>query len=237
MQRSLIAFFALVIAFPIALTANAAKYAEEEVSNGGAVQGTITYSGSIKMRTVLPTKDKEICGKPRKVPTVVVGAGGTVQDAVVFIKDIDKGKPWPEMARPVIDQEGCIFDPHVQVARRGKVDIINSDPVLHNTHGYYGKATAFNVALPFKDAKVTKVLKRTGPVKTDCDAHGWMLGWLYVVANPYFMQTGADGNYTIGDLPAGDYTLVVWQESVGEKEFPVSISAGETTELSIELSK
>ena len=42
---------------------------------------------------------------------------------------------------------------HVQVARRGKIDIVNSDPILHNTHGYYGKRTAFNVALPIQDGK------------------------------------------------------------------------------------
>ena len=235
MRRSLQILFGFALAILLATTANAAKYAEEAVSNGGAVQGTITYNGVIEMRTALPTKDKEVCGKPRKIPLVMVGDGGAVQDAVVYIKDVAAGKPWGEMQKPLINNVACIFEPHVQVARRGKVDILNSDPVLHNTHGYYGKATAFNVALPFEGAKVTETLRRLGPVKTDCDAHGWMLGWVVVVPNPYYMQTGADGMYSLTDVPPGDYTLVVWQEQVGETEIPITVKAGETTELSVEL--
>lgn len=235
MRRSLQTILTLSLALLFATTANAAKYVEEAVSGGGAVQGMITYNGVVKNRTVLPTKDKEVCGKARKIPLVMVGDGGAVQDAVVYLKDVAKGKAWPDMGRPVVNNIACIFEPHVQVARRGKVDLLNSDPVLHNTHGYYGKATAFNVALPFKDAQVTKILKRTGPVRTDCDAHGWMLGWVIVVPNPYFMQTGSDGMYSLTDVPPGDYTLVVWQEQIGETEMSVSVKAGETTELSIEL--
>ena len=237
MRRSLLAFFSLILILSVPFAANAAKYAEEAVSNGGTIHGVITYQGAVKMRTVLPTKDKEVCGSTRKIPLVTIGEGGAVQDSVVYLKDVATGKAWPEMGRPVINNVGCIFKPHVQVARRGKVDIHNSDPVLHNTHGFYGKATAFNVALPFKDARVTKTLKRIGPVRTDCDAHGWMLGWVIVVPNPYFMQTGTDGMYTISDVPPGDYTLVVWQEMLGETEVPVTVSAGATTELSIELGK
>ncbi len=224
-----------VLAALFALPAQAAKYQEMEVADGGSISGQVTYTGRVKMRTVLPTKDKEVCGKARKEPTILVGEGGAVQDAVVYIKEIASGKAWPEMARPVINNVDCIFEPRVQVAKRGKVDILNSDPVLHNSHGYYGKATAFNVALPFKDAKVTKILKRNGVVRTDCDAHGWMLGWVVVVPNPYHMQTGADGNFMIDNVPPGDYTLVVWQESVGETEISVTVQAGATTDASVHL--
>ena len=215
------------------------NYQEVAVSDGGAIQGKVVYNGSIKKKTVLPTKDKRVCGKVRKEPLILVGDGGAVKDSVVFLKGVESGKAWPEMLTkvPVLDQKGCRFEPHVQVARQGSLDIINSDPVLHNTHGYYGKRTAFNVALPEKDQKVTKVLKSPGTVKVDCDAHGWMLGWVQVVDNPYFFQTGDDGTFSIADVPPGDYTLVAWQEWIGQIEIPVSVAAGETTELDIDLTK
>lgn len=214
-------------------------YTETEVSDGGSIQGTVVYNGSVKKRTVLPTKDKKTCGKTRKVPWVLVGENGAVQDSVVYLKDVKEGKAWPEAALklPVLDQEACQFLPHVQVGRQGDVEIINSDPVLHNTHGYYGKRTAFNVALPEKDQKITKTLKRPGIVKVDCDAHGWMLGWVQVVDNPYYFQTGEDGSFTIDDVPPGDYTMVVWQEYVGATEIPVSVTAGGVTEMDVELTK
>ena len=215
------------------------NYQEVAVSGGGAIRGKVVYNGSIKKKTVLPTKDKRVCGKVRKEPLILVGDGGAVKDSVVFLKGVESGKAWPEMLTkiPVLDQKGCRFEPHVQVARQGGLDIINSDPVLHNTHGYYGKRTAFNVALPEKDQKVNKVLKSPGTVKVDCDAHGWMLGWVQVVDNPYFFQTGDDGTFSITDIPPGDYTLVAWQEWIGEIEIPVSVAAGETTELDIDLTK
>jgi len=106
----------------------AAKYKVEEVSGGGTVEGSVLYHGPVKMRTVLPTKDKRVCGGIRKEPLVVVGDGGAIKDSVVFLKDVAAGKPWPEMSggeRPVLDQKDCKFKPHVQVARRGKIDIVN----------------------------------------------------------------------------------------------------------------
>ena len=215
------------------------SYEEIEVGDGGIVQGKVVFNGAVKKKTVLPTKDKQVCGGIRKEPLILVGDGGAVEDSVVYLKGIESGKAWPEMMTkvPVLDQKSCRFQPHVQVARQGSLDIVNSDPVLHNTHGYYGKRTAFNVALPEKDQKVTKVLKRPGTVKVDCDAHGWMLGWVQVVDNPYFFQTGEDGAFSITDVPPGDYTLVVWQEWLGDTETPITVEAGETTALDVELTK
>ena len=71
----------------------------------------------------------------------------------------------------------------------------------------------------------------------DCDAHGWMLGWVHVVDNPYFFQTGEDGTFSIADVPPGEYTLAVWQEWLGETEYPVTVTAGGTTALDIDLTK
>ena len=236
-MRILHSMFSVLIAFPLASPVLAAKYQEEEVSGGGAIQGKVVYHGPVKTRTVLPTKDKNVCGGIRKEPLVVVGEDGAVRDSVVFLKDVAAGKPWPEAtaARPVLDQEKCRFEPHVQVARRGRIDIVNSDPVLHNTHGYYGKRTAFNVALPIQGGKVTKLLRSPGEVRIDCDAHGWMLAWIYVVDNPYFAQTGEDGAFSITDVPPGEYTLAVWQETLGLAEMPVTVAADGTTEVPVEL--
>ena len=221
----------------LAFSASAAKYQEEAVSGGGAIEGRVVYHGPVKTRTVLPTKDKSVCGGLRKEPLVIVGDDGSVKDSVVFLRDVAAGKPWPEMSdgRPTLDQEACRFKPHVQVARRGKVDIVNSDPVLHNTHGYYGKRTAFNVALPLQGGKVTKLLRSPGEVRIDCDAHGWMLAWIYVVDNPYFAQTGDDGTFSITEVPPGEYTLAVWQEELGITEMPVVVAAGQTTTMPVEL--
>lgn len=211
-------------------------YKEIAVADGGSIRGKVVFNGQVPLKTIIPTKDADICGKKRKEPQILVDENNGVRDAVVYLKKVKKGKPWGEnTANPVLDQEGCNFVPSVQVISKGPVDIINSDPVLHNTHGYYGKRTAFNLALPNKDQKITKQLKKPGLVKVDCDAHGWMLAHIYVADNPYYALTGADGTFEITDIPAGNYTLAVWQKLTGEKEVTMAVDAGKATEITVNL--
>lgn len=233
-RPAVVGLFAVLLA-PFA----AAQYQVAAVADGGVIKGKVVFKGTVPVKTVLPTKDKETCGGPRKDPLVVVGANGEVKDVVVQLKGVKAGKAWTTSGKPVaIDNKACIFEPHVQVIAAGNVDIVNSDPVLHNTHGYYGKNTAFNVALPIQGGKVTRPLRRPGVVRVDCDAHGWMEGWIVVAENPYFAQTGADGSFTISDVPPGSYTMVVWQEHTGEMEVPVTVKAKETVNVAtIELKK
>jgi Polysaccharide lyase family 4, domain II len=93
------------------------------------------------------------------------------------------------------------------------------------------------VALPNQGQRVAKPLKRPGVVRVECDAHGWMLGWVYVAENPYFAVTGKDGGFVIKDVPPGSYTLVGWQEFTGEVEMPVTVKAKEVVSVPVELKK
>jgi hypothetical protein len=109
--------------------------------------------------------------------------------------------------------------------------------VLHNTHGFLGKLTVFNVALPNQGQRIAKPLKRTGMVRVECDAHGWMLGWVYVADNPYHAVSAKDGTFTLTDVPPGSYTLVAWQEYTGAIEIPVTVKAKEVASVTVELKK
>jgi plastocyanin len=231
-----LAFSAVALAAALALPAQA--YEEAAVENGGSITGTIAYQGNVPMRKIITTKDQDVCGGIRDEPEIIVNAAKGVKDAVVYLAKVDKGKPWPAAGpKPVLDQEKCVFKPRVQVMPAGTLAIRNSDPVLHNTHGFYGKRTAFNLALPNQGQEIETGLERAGTVRVECDAHGWMLGWIYVAENPYFAVTGEDGSFTIGDVPPGDYTLVATHEFTGATEIPVTVKAGEAATVPVELKK
>lgn len=216
----------------------AAAYDVVTVTGGASIEGKVLYKGAVPTRKIIPTKDREVCGGPRDEPEVVMGAGQTVQDAVVYLKAVTKGKSWPKQDKtPVLDNKSCRFEPAFQVVRAGALDIHNSDPVLHNTHGFYGRRTVFNIALPDQGVTVPVELPRPGMVRVECDAHGWMLAHIFVADNPYYALTGKDGSFVIKDVPPGNYTLVASQHYLGDTEMAVTVTSGETAKITIELKK
>ena len=228
-----------IVTFP------AHSYDVAAVSGGGTIEGTVRYRGDVPTKRIIPTKNVETCGGPRDEPLIRVSADQAVESAVVYLGDVAKGKPWPEQGKtPELNNHKCRFEPEVQVIRSGQLVVVNSDPVLHNTHGHYGKRSAFNLALPNEGQRIPVDLKRPGTVFIDCDAHGWMAGWVYVLDNPYYAITGTDGKFTITDVPPGNYKLVAVQlpalkvaPFTAPVELPVTVTGGQSTKLEIELKK
>jgi hypothetical protein len=237
--RILLGFTASVIALT-ALTPIAYPYQEITVSDGGTIKGRVVFQGPLPpMKMIIPTKDQEVCGGIREEPQIILGEDQGLGDAVVFLKAIESGKAWGQAApTPELTNLKCNFVPHVQVVPLGSdIEIVSADPVLHATHGFLGKRTVFSVTLPNQGDRVTRPLKKAGIVRVECDAHGWMLGWIYVADNPYYGITGHDGAFTITDVPPGAYTLVVWQEYTGLTEIPVIVKAKEVVSVNVELGR
>lgn len=230
----------LSLVMMVATTIPARAYEAGPVTGGGKIEGKVIFNGEVQTQKIIPNKDLDVCDGPREEPLIEVGPDKGVQNAVVYLAEVAKGKAWPAEAQgktPEIDNRKCRFEPHVQVIRAGPLEVVNDDPVLHNTHGYYGKRTAFNMALPNKGQRIPTELTRAGTVRIDCDAHGWMEAWIYVVDNPYYAITGADGKFTITDVPPGTYNLVAIQSLTGPVQQSVTVAAGKPTNLTIELKK
>lgn len=214
-----------------------AAYQSAAVPDGGTIKGTVLFSGSVPVKTVIP-KDSAVCGPPFDEPQVIVSANKGVKDAVVYLDGIARGRPMAKPARtPELDNKNCKFVPETQVISPGPIVVINSDPVLHNTKTFYGRRTAFNLALPNQGQRITSELPRPGIVRVECDAHGHMHGTIYVADNPYHDVTGTDGSFTITGVPPGQYTLVAYQRSTGPVQTTVTVKPRETVNVSIDLKK
>ncbi|HWO41598.1 MAG TPA: carboxypeptidase regulatory-like domain-containing protein [Candidatus Eisenbacteria bacterium] len=236
---------AVFVSAQIIAPAFVSSYQEVKVADGGAIEGKVTFTGVPPgPRKVIPTQDQQVCGGPRDEPRIVLGPDKTVEGAIVFLKGVEKGKPFEKPKKPpVVDNEKCRFVPEIQVAPVGtELVIANSDPVLHNTHGYLlsdsrrGR-TVFNQALPQKGQQVKTTLKLPGIVDIACDVHGWMQGWLLVADNPYYAITDKNGAFAIKDIPPGKYTLVTFQAHAGVKETPVNVEGKKTSNVNVDLKK
>jgi hypothetical protein len=71
-------------------------YKETSVSNGGTISGKVVFNGRVPKRTIIPTRDKSVCGGMRKEPKILVGPDKGVEEGIVYLKKVKKGKPWPK---------------------------------------------------------------------------------------------------------------------------------------------
>jgi hypothetical protein len=217
----------------------AAAYEVVTVTNGGTIEGVVTLSGKAPTDAQIKvTKNQDFCGQSIPDPAYTVDGSGGLANVIVYLKDVTKGKAGQSEPLALVNTK-CMFAPRVQGAMVSEsVKISSEDTVLHNTHPQNAdtNATIFNVALPFKGFSVTKPLPSMPMmIKVKCDAHEWMHAWIMELDHPYYATSGADGHFTIKDVPPGTYTLAVWHEVAGETSAPVVVAAGQTVKPKITL--
>jgi hypothetical protein len=230
---------ALGLAAMLSTQPASAAYEVVTVTSAGTIDGVVTLTGAAPPAAPIKvTKNQDYCGQTIPDPAYTVDAGGGLANVIVYLKDITKGKPAPTEPLALVNTK-CMFSPRAQGAMVSEqIKISSEDTVLHNTHPQNAEtnATIFNVALPFKGFSVTKPLPGMPMmIKVKCDAHEWMHAWIMELDHPYYATTGADGHFSIKDVPPGSYTLAVWHEAAGEATAPVTVAAGQTAKPKITL--
>jgi hypothetical protein len=134
---------------------------------------------------------------------------------------------------PRIDQKACHYVPHVFGVRVGQtVEIVNSDPTLHNIHAMPKGNQEFNNGQPIQGMKMTHTFTaKEVMVPFKCDVHGWMNAYVGVMDNPYFAVTDANGKFEMKNLPPGTYTIEAWHEKLGTTTQSVTIAAKESKDV------
>jgi hypothetical protein len=155
---------------------------------------------------------------PVQEQTVVADDKGNLANVIVAIKK-EEGKDLPGEApkeAAVLDQHGCMYEPHVLAVMTGQeIKIKNDDPFLHNVHSLATTNPPFNFGQPNKDdGKPVDPMKAAEYFRVKCDVHPWMSAYFGVFEHPYFAVTKPDGTFTIktAGLPDGDYTITFWHE-------------------------
>lgn len=211
-------------------------YEGYEVKNGGSLKGIVRLDGKTPAaQSQEVTKDVSVCGHQIEDRSFVVGEKGALANVVVYLADIEEGRPIDTEAMAQLDNRNCRFEPHVQSMTVGQnMEIKNSDPVLHNTRSRVleGKGNRFNLAMARAGTTVRKPIRYPGIQQVQCDAgHTWMNAYFLVFEHPYHMVTTTDGRFAIEAIPPGEYTLVAWHEKLGKTEVAVRVKAGAATEV------
>ena len=242
----------------VLLTTPGWSYQEITVTNGGTIRGQVTIQGD-KPRpmafNLVTIPDPVYCGRIstgtgwRIVEDFIIGAGGSLKDAVVMLRDIPKGKAFT-LPKVRIDAQDCNFLPFVNVLKdQDEITVVNMDPVEHDIQGYEtarvrGARVLFNRPLPMNPfhtvlgflnshkhlagkPMVEKIRLKKGRniFVMQCGFHPYMFSWGVMVQNPYYFITKEDGLFEMTDVPPGDYTLAVWHPGMKQYlERPVTVT-------------
>jgi plastocyanin len=139
--------------------------------------------------------------------------GKPVPDAVVTLLPQNTGPA--SAAHPsavkTIDQKNLTFIPYIEIFRPGdSVVFRNSDDTRHHVYSF-SPAKAFEFVLAPGESSAPLILDKTGVIAVGCNIHDQMIAYLYVSGAPWIAHSGTDGVVKFDDLPAGAYTVRVWQ--------------------------
>lgn len=204
------------------------------VSQGpGSITGVIATKAA-GSRPVRVTIDQKVCGHELQDEAIVVDAAGHLANAIVTLTGVKA--PAGNASASGVMNEKCRFSPHVQIVRPNAMITTSSvDPILHTTNAQNetGKAL-FNVAVPVPGIKINKPVNGAGIVRLSCNTHPWMKGWV-VVTDEATAISGADGSFTLNDVPPGTYELRIWHESLKGATQKVTVVSGQAAKVTFEM--
>lgn len=225
----------------IGLGASRATTASSTADSRGSVTGAVKFLETPpKPERLKVDTNPKTCGVSKLSEDFIVSPKTKgLKNVVLTVVGVPATSDAASKQEPVLGQQKCLYEPHVQTAVVGqKLQIVNHDDVLHNIHAYApNKDTLFNIAQPLQNMIIPVKLDREGIVTVKCDVHSWMRAYVVVGANPYTAVTDEDGAFKIDGVPAGSYKLRAWHEALGELTKDVTIVAARDTPVTFDVGK
>ncbi|MFN8060613.1 MAG: hypothetical protein U0Q12_15775 [Vicinamibacterales bacterium] len=196
---------------------------------GGTLQGRIEVPDGLPGPRRRP-ETRELGGSP-VTPT------GDRRRTVVSLDLPDTYAPAPPAGHATMDQRNETFVPRVLAITVGTVvDFPNSDPTFHNVFSL-SRARRFDLGrYPAGQSKSVK-FDRPGVVRVFCDIHSHMSAFILVFSHRYFALADADGSFRIDNVPAGAYTVNVWNDVLPAQQHKVIVPPRGATELRVTLTR
>ncbi len=138
-------------------------------------------------------------------------------NCVVSIHPVDTQVDVAPMEGALYEKVGPRYEPRVLAITPGTDILLRNRNSPCNGFMSRGYGANFN-RLVFAGKEFNHVFDRAGAVPIACDLREYMRGAIVVVDTEWFAVTDSDGRWQIDDLPAGDYQLRVWHESMKRRK-------------------
>lgn len=203
---------------------------------GGTVSGKITYEGTPAKQKPIDMSKEPSCAKQYTTPptteTVVTGPNNSLENVVVYISAGAADEAAPSQAA-VFTQKGCRYLPHVLAFQvNQELKVMNEDQTSHNIHPLAKINREWNKSQPPGTPPIVDKYDKMEFIAVKCNIHPWMHGTFAVLKNSHYSISGANGGFTLPNLPPGKYTVTAWHESYGDQSQDVTITGSETKAVS-----
>ena len=161
----------------------------------------------------------------------VTAQGLRSPEGIAVYIDSVPGKTFsPPASHVIVDQAHLAFAPHAVVVLQGTtVEFKNEDTVGHNVYWpaiHHDRKLAHNMGTWPQGLSKPFTFTELGDVPLLCNVHPEMSGYIYVVPTPYFALTDKEGNFTIKDVPPGQYTIKTDSEAAKPAALSVTVGSG-----------
>lgn len=160
------------------------------------------------------------------------------KSSVVYLESSSAAAAPATDKKVTMDQKGLLFQPHVLVIQQGTtVEFLNSDKVSHNVFwpSISGdKKKGHNLGTwPTGERKPFK-FDQPGVAPLLCNVHPEMSGYIVVSPTPYFAETGSDGEFTLANVPDGEYTITAWHEGKKTQSKKITVGGATTADFTLQ---
>ncbi len=211
-----------------------------DLATTGLIGGTVKLEGKPPVLRPINMSAEPSCEKahptPVPSPEVVTGEGGTLANVVVYVKSdtLSKYRFNTPIQPAELDQRGCMYQPHVIALRTGQeLEVRNDDQTTHNVHALPTDNPEWNKSQPPGAGPIDQTFTQPEmAIPIRCNVHPWMKAYVFVFKTPYYAVTNEGGQFEIGNLPPGTYTVEAWQEKYGVEDETVTVAPKQSQQIS-----
>ena len=212
-----------------------------DAATAGNIAGSVVFEGDAPTMDDIDMSEESVCAAKHSstpmIQEVVVNSNGTLANVFVYVKEGLESLEFPTPGAVLLDQNGCVYLPHVLGVMVGQdITIRNSDGLLHNINASPDINRGFNSSQPVNMETTRSFGSAEVMVPLRCDVHGWMNAYVGILDHPYHSVSSSSGAFSLSTLPPGDYVIEAWHERYGTQTQNVTVTTGATAEVTFTFS-